>query len=228
MVDGGWWTVDGVESEGACNWGLKSLILPKKMSASDMITRLSQLDPDGFYTYADYLRWQFQERVELIRGKIFQRSPAPNLTHQRVSGNLHGLLWPFFRESSCQLFIAPFDVRLPVGRKKDQDTTVVQPDLCIVCDPEKLDEHGCGGAPDLIVEILSPGNTKREMREKFRVYEEAGVREYWLFHPADKTVSIFIRNNAGMFIGLAPAVEGDILQSTIFPDLKIDLDIVFG
>ncbi len=201
------------------------------MSASTLhppVTRLSDLDPDGSYTYADYLVWQFQERVELIRGRIFRMSPAPNLMHQRISQSLNFLLLSHFRQRPCQVFAAPFDVRLPVSRKKGQDTTVVQPDLCVVCDENKLDEQGCAGAPDLVVEILSPGNSSKEMREKFRVYEEAGVREYWIVSPAEKVVLVYVLDEGGHYKGLAPVTEEDPLRSHIFPELVVELKEVFA
>ncbi len=191
------------------------------------ITDLSQLDPEGSYTYADYLMWQFQERVELIRGKLFRMPPAPSVIHQRISAFFTAKIFNFFEHNACQVFAAPFDVRLPVSRKKGQDTTVVQPDLCIVCDPAKLDELGCAGAPDLVIEILSPGNSTKEMREKFRVYEEAGVREYWIVNPAEKMVLVYVLNEAGVYIGLAPVTTEDPLRSAIFPDLVIPLKEVF-
>ncbi len=142
-----------------------------------IVTQFSDLDPEGHYTYADYLLWQFQERVELIKGRVFKMSPAPNMSHQRVSGNLSRELLNYFYKKNCQVCIAPFDVRLPVKDKKGRQSTVVQPDICVICDESKLDEQGCNGAPDWVIEILSPGNSRMEMREKFRVYEEAGVRE---------------------------------------------------
>ena len=113
-------------------------------------------DLSGTYTYADYLTWQWEEMAELINGKIFKMSPAPSGLHQRISGNLFGPLWNYFRGKKCQVFSAPFDVRLPGSSKKDRDIiTVVQPDLCVICDPSKMDERGCLGAPDWIIEILS-------------------------------------------------------------------------
>jgi Uma2 family endonuclease len=196
--------------------------------ATTPITSLSQLDPQGLYTYSDYLSWQFQERVELIRGRLFPMSPAPNTLHQRVSRELSLRIFTYFNQSTCQAFSAPFDVRLPVSLKKGQLTTVVQPDLCVICDPAKIDEQGCNGAPDLIVEILSPGNTKREMREKYQVYEESGVREYWLVHPLDREVRVYVLNQDGKFTGLAPVIEDDLLYSTVFPELEIDLAGVFA
>lgn len=196
--------------------------------ATTSITSLSQLDPEGVYTYTDYLSWQFQERVELIRGRLFPMSPAPNTFHQQISGALYFRLYGHFVGKSCQVFAAPFDVRLPVSLKKGQTTTVVQPDLCVICNPNKLDNQGCDGAPDLIIEILSPGNSKKEMREKYQVYEEAGVREYWLVYPLDREVRVYVLNEAGKYIGLAPVLEDEVLCSAVFPDLEVDLGMVFG
>lgn len=193
-----------------------------------VIHSLSDLDPEGSYTYADYLRWEFDERVELIKGRLFKMSPGPNTSHQSVSQRINRFLLNYFYQKSCFTFAAPFDIRLPVGRKKGEYTTVVQPDLGVICDASKLDEKGCAGAPDLVIEILSPGNTRREMREKYEVYQESGVREYWLVNPVEKVVFIYILNNQHTFIGLAPAVDGDILRSHIFPELEVDLNEVFA
>ena len=190
------------------------------------ITDISQLDPEGKYTYADYLLWKFKDRVELIRGRLFKMTPAPNTVHQRIAGVLTATVVNFFKKQACQVFPAPFDVRLPKTGQPDV-YTVVQPDLCVVCDTSKLDEQGCVGAPDLVVEILSPGNTHREMREKYEVYEEAGVKEYWLVNPWDKIVLIYVLNDAGIFIGLQPLTEEQTLGSSLFPGLKIPLKEVF-
>jgi len=136
----------------------------------------------------------------------------------------------FFHGSACrQVFPAPFDVRLTRKSKiSDSETrTVVQPDLCVVCDVSKLDERGCNGAPDLAVEILSPGNTRREMREKYEAYEEAGVREYWIVNPAGKWVLIYVLDEQGRFYGLQPMTQDVTLQSSIFPELQISLEDVF-
>ena len=195
-----------------------------------VITSLSQLDPEGTYSYADYLKWQFQERVELFRGKIVKMSPAPSIRHQAVSSMMQGYFFNHFLHKDCQLFSAPFDVRL-YNRKKsievDQDVfTVVQPDLCVVCDSVKLEDgQSCNGAPDLVVEILSPGNTKNEMKDKFEIYEEAAVREYWLVHPLDESVQIYVLNEAERYIGMPPATE--VARSAIFPELSVDLEEVF-
>lgn len=138
-----------------------------------MITSLSQLDFDKKYTYADYVLWRFQERVELLKGKLF-RLAAPNVNHQRISRILTLRIGNYLEQTNCDLFAAPFDVRLPLPSHKAKPNkidTVVQPDLCVVCDRKKLDKQGCIGAPDLVVEILSSGNSKREMRDKLELYQ---------------------------------------------------------
>ncbi len=130
----------------------------------------------------------------------------------------------FFKQP-CKIYFTLFDVRLP--NKNGEGLTVVQPDLCVICDLEKLDDKGCLGAPDLIVEILSPGNTKKEMDYKYSIYEESGVSEYWLVHPTDKNIQVFVLQN-GIYIGLKPVTEGEIIISKTFPELSFSTDEVFG
>lgn len=191
-----------------------------------VITSLDQLDPNGTYTYADYLLWQFTERVELLRGKIRQMA-APSVKHQQISIGLSRLLANALWKTPCKVFAAPFDVRLT--RTKDDATaiTVVQPDLCIICDLSKLDARGCNGAPDFIIEILSPGNSRTEMRDKFDLYQEAGVLEYWVVSPSEKTIHIWKLNEQGRYIGFPPAVEGDLLTTPIIPNLEVNVAEVF-
>jgi Uma2 family endonuclease len=191
------------------------------------ITKLSQVsDSTVEYTYDDYYDWLFTERVELIFGKVLPMA-APNRIHQTVIRNLNTIFGIFFQSKSCEFYPAPFDVRLPVGVKKGKYTTVVQPDLSVFCDLEKLDEKGAKGAPDLVVEILSPGNSRRDMKDKFEVYELAGVREYWIFHPVDSFVLPYLLNEEGKFIGLPSVHPPDILHSRIFPDLSFSLEGIF-
>lgn len=186
----------------------------------------SALDPSGNYTYWDYIKWQFRERVELIRGKVVKMSPAPNVAHQRVSSNINRLLDAFFFKKPCSVFYAPFDVRLPV-KGSARDSTVVQPDLCIICDESRLDRRGCNGAPDLIVEILSPGNNSHDMQVKFELYEQAAVPEYWIVDPAGRTLLIYSLLK-GRYVGLRPFTEGMQAESVQFPGLIIDLDALFS
>ncbi len=194
---------------------------------NEPILEYNQLDPGGYYNYADYLRWQFEERVELIKGKLLKMSPGPNLRHQETSGNLYFNIKGCFINHPCRLYYAPFDVRLPVQDiKRKRDSTVVQPDLCIICDLAKLDDKGCNGAPDLVVEILSPGNTKHDMHTKFWLYEESGVKEYWMIQPNDRNVLVYSLKD-GKYIGLPPFSEGDIIESPLFPEMQIAVSDVF-
>ncbi|MEL7222211.1 MAG: Uma2 family endonuclease, partial [Bacteroidota bacterium] len=131
------------------------------------ITSIDQLDLNKHYTYTDYLTWQFQERVELWRGKVNLILPKPNTLHQSISGNLTFLLANFLRKTDKRVYCAPFDVHLPLPPHFECDgkaSTVVQPDICVICDKNKLDDLGGRGAPDLVIEILIPGNIKREAK----------------------------------------------------------------
>jgi Uma2 family endonuclease len=179
------------------------------------ITNLNQLDFNASYSYADYLKWQFEERIELIRGKIFKMPPARATKHQQCVGEIFRQVSNQVHRSSCKAFVAPFDVRLTPIQKPESDKiyTVVQPDVCVVCDPAKIDAKGCIGAPDLIVEVLSPGNTDREMNEKFEIYQENGVKEYWLVEPNDRIVLVYILDETGKYIGLKPFTESETLTS---------------
>ncbi|WP_394752019.1 Uma2 family endonuclease [Crenothrix sp.] len=194
------------------------------------ITHLSQLDLNQTYSYADYLTWNFRESVELIKGKIMLMSPAPNVRHQRISSDLNGMLYNFFKHKKCQFFAAPFDVRL-YDRKKSilanqEIHTVLQPDLCIICNPDLLDQQGCNGAPDWIIEILSKGNSKREMNIKYDLYQEAGVSEYWLVYPEQQAIHQFVLDENGLYQLKRMIADGFAIPS-LFPDLKIDLAEIF-
>lgn len=188
------------------------------------ITSLNQLDlVNGIYSYADYLVWKIKERVELLKGKILEMS-VPSPIHQEISGNLQGALFVFLKNSKCKLYTTPFDVRFP-QKGESQVYTVVQPDLCVVCDFEKIDNKGCVGAPDLVVEILSPGNSKKEMKSKFALYQEEGVREYWVVDPERELVFVYVAENK-KFKPTIPIAD-DYVYSTIFPDFKIHTSDLF-
>ena len=196
------------------------------------ITELSQLDMNGTYSYADYLTWRLEESVELIKGKIMAMSPAPNRKHQSITGNLFLSLGTHFKRKSCSVYIAPFDVKLYDNHKSrlsDREVfSVVQPDLCVICDKDKLTELGCDGAPDWIIEVLSPGNSKRELRLKYDLYQENGVIEYWTVHPVEQAVYQFVldQNHKYQLFALHPGNE--IAIPYLFPDLQIDLNDVFA
>ena len=189
-------------------------------------------EPDlsyGNYTYADYLTWEMEEMVELIKGKIFKKAAAaPRRIHQWLTGNLHTELNLFLKGKKCQAYIAPFDVRLPVKSTKDDKIyTVVQPDICVVCDMEKLDDRGCIGAPDLVVEVLSPGNKQLELQHKYEVYEEAGVKEYWLLDPEGQTLLIYTLVQ-GKYQASRLMTSGDFATSSVIAGFKLDLEAFFA
>lgn len=194
-----------------------------------MITDINSLNLDETYSYADYLTWQFQERLELIKGKIFKMSPAPSRNHQVILRKLNRFLDRYFEGKSCDLYFAPFDVRFLDKKKSTTDKniyTVVQPDLCVVCDIEKLDDRGCNGSPDLVIEILSPGNSKKEMGIKFDLYEENEVKEYWIVDPTEKSIFIYTLQNT-KYIGLKPCIEGSKITSPLFPELDFEIETIF-
>lgn len=194
-----------------------------------IITKLSQLDLKGTYSYADYLLWQFSERVELIKGKIFKMSPAPSSSHQDISMNLTRIIDKVFYKTTCKFYAAPFDVRLinyEESTPENKIMSVVQPDLCVICDRSKVDFKGCLGSPDLVVEILSLGNSKKEMDIKFDLYQENKILEYWIVDPFQKTILIYVLEN-DRYIGLKPFLEDSKIISPTFPDLKVLVKKVF-
>ena len=145
------------------------------------------------YTYADYLTWPDDARYELIDGEAFLMAPAPLIEHQEVAGEVFRQLANQLDGKPCRPYIAPVDVRLP--RKDEADAaidTVVQPDVLVVCDPSKIDRRGVRGAPDWLLEVLSPSTAAHDQIAKRRTYERAGVREYWLVHPGDRTLTVYV------------------------------------
>lgn len=192
--------------------------------------KLKDLDFSKTYTCADYLRWTFEEAVELIRGKVFKMSPEPNTYHQDISTKLLLKIGCYLGDKSCKVFHAPFDVRLPLppDQAKDEEIqTVVQPDISGICDRSKIDIRGCLGAPDWIIEIASPSTSRKDMKDKFEVYEFSGVKEYWIVFPQEQSVLVYTLNAKGKYIGLPPFVKEDKISPVLFPDLVIELRDIF-
>jgi len=186
---------------------------------------------DEKYSYADYLKWPDEERWELIDGIPYNMSPVPSTEHQRISRDIEVQFANYLRGKSCEVFDAPFDVRLSRGNENDEEIkTVVQPDIVIICDKNKLDKRGCKGAPDLVAEIISHATAKKDMQEKFLLYERSGVKEYWLVFPLDKAIDVYILNENNKYerSGLYQYPDNDKVEVGIFPDLEIDLAWVFG
>ncbi len=190
---------------------------------------LPQTSYEAEYTYADYLSWDDQGRWELINGEAWDMSPAPSRSHQRVLVRLLHIVFGHLKDSGCEVYAAPFDVRLPEADHADDHavTTVVQPDISVICDREKLDERGCVGAPDLVVEILSPSTAAKDLKIKRSLYEKNGVREYWLFHPLDRTVMVYRLGQDGQYGKAEIFDRNDLLGSPLFDGLEILLTEIF-
>jgi len=184
---------------------------------------------DKVYTYADYLQFDFDYMVELIRGKIFKMTPAPNRRHQSISLNLSISLGTYFKTKPCQVYAAPIDVILPIAdRKRDKSHTVVQPDLCIVCNQDLLkDPNAVFGPPTLIVEILSPHTKKKDIQLKYDIYEEAGVQEYWVIMPEEELLEQFVLEN-GKYQRIQTYTKEDSIKAQVLEGLSINLEEVFA
>jgi Uma2 family endonuclease len=188
------------------------------------------LDETKRYTYADYLTWIDGKRRELIDGFIHLMS-APAVVHAQLSSLIHFFVTLFIRgrKGKCKVFHAPFDVRLPKNNKTADDEVynVVQPDICVICDLSKLDSRGCIGAPDLVVEVLSPSTSKKDWKEKFDLYEESGVREYWIVDPKEQVIHIFLLQPDGKYDKGAVYECPQKAPVHIFEGLEIDLGELF-
>jgi Uma2 family endonuclease len=190
---------------------------------------LSIPEPNKKYTFTDYLKWDPQERYELIDGIPLLMTPAPSWQHQAISRQLTYQLVAFLQGKRCQVFHAPFDVRIPYQGETDEDTSnVFQPDLVVICDPSKLSGSGYFGAPTLIIEILSPHTAKTDRILKFNKYEQAGVQEYWIVEPETKIVTRFIIQENQKYGRPEYFTEEDKIEGSVLPGLIIDLSTVFN
>jgi Uma2 family endonuclease len=189
--------------------------------------KVEEPDLAGTYTAKDYLQWTFEGLVELIRGKIYKMSPAPSSKHQRILVGLTVAFEKFLKKGPCTLFVAPFDVYLVKhGQDYKETHNVVQPDLCIICDKEKIKEFGCVGSPDLLVEILSPSTASKDLKQKYELYEEYGVKEYWVVYPFEKVIQIYILEN-NKYKALKPITMNNEARSVLFPGLSFEVAEVF-
>jgi Uma2 family endonuclease len=196
-----------------------------KVKVEEPIGSYGMLDESREYTYSEYLTWKFKERVELIRGRIRKMSPAPSWKHQDISSNSYKAIDKHFASNPCKVFYAPLDVCLAVPSKK-KNTTVIQPDVCVLCDLTKLDDHGIVGTPDLIVEILSPGNIKHDIDTKFELYQEASLPEYWIVNPMERNIIVYTLRD-GAFSGSKIFTEGENAVSKHFKGLEVSVEKVF-
>jgi Uma2 family endonuclease len=176
----------------------------------------------GLHTYGDYLSWPEDVRYELIDGVAYMMSPAPSRVHQEVVGELYRQIANALEGTPCRAYVAPFDVRLPKSGEPDSAVdTVVQPDVLVVCDPAKLDARGMRGAPDWVIEVLSPATAGHDQIVKLAAYERAGVRELWLVHPTDRVVTVYVRSGDGFVRPTVAETTGE-MAAHILPAVRVD------
>jgi Uma2 family endonuclease len=175
------------------------------------------------YTYTDYLEWDEDQRYELIDGEAYMMAP-PSRIHQELSGNFYYALRVLLEGKPCKVYAAPFSVRLFPAKDKSDDT-VVEPDITVVCDSSKLDDRGCNGAPDLIIEIVSPSTARHDRILKFNTYREAGVREYWIADPDENVVFAYLLKN-GEYVAVNYDDTGPAPVS-VLPGCSLDLRNIF-
>lgn len=179
------------------------------------------------YNYADYLKFSYDDMVEIIRGKLFKMSPAPSSLHQRISGRLFTIISNHLWDKRCKVFHAPFDVILPVsGKEYLESDKIVQPDITIICNPDLIKERGCFGSPDWIIEILLPHTAKKDVQDKFDIYEESGVKEYWIVEPKNLTVEVFVLKD-NKYQRIRTYIEEDVIPCHTLECLEIRLKEVF-
>ena len=190
---------------------------------------LPQIKLEEVFTYGMYKNWPENERWEIINGVPYNMSPAPSRSHQYLSGEIFRQIANLLKGKKCKPYIAPFDVRLPdFDTKNDDDIlTVVQPDISVICDEKKLDDAGCKGAPDFIIEILSPSTAKNDEIIKKELYEKHGVKEYWLVHPTDKIIITYLLKKNKKFGPAEFHPEDTKLDIKSLPGLSIDFNEVF-
>jgi Uma2 family endonuclease len=185
---------------------------------------LAKEKENDYYTYADYLTWEGSERYELIDGEAYLMA-SPSRIHQEISMALSTRINNYLEGKTCKVYAAPFAVRLNPAEDQSDDT-VLEPDIVVVCDPSKLDDRGCNGAPDMVIEILSPSTARYDRLVKFNKYRQAGVREYWIVDPEEKIVTAYVLKN-GEYTALNYDDTGT-APVAVLPGCEIDLKAVFA
>jgi Uma2 family endonuclease len=179
-----------------------------------------------WYSYQDYLSWPEGERIEVIQGVPYAMSPALRREHQRLVSAIHGQLFQALRGAPCEVYPAPFDVKLSQDAEDDRPT-VVQPDLTVICDPDKLTEQGMTGAPDLVIEIVSPDSGFHDRGRKFDLYRDAGVREYWIVDPDERVVEVYRLETEGSYRRVGAFGDADTITAAVTDRIVVDLAEVF-
>lgn len=203
-----------------------------------MITPMSAVKEESFmalpakqvrHTFADCLAWKGDERVEIINGEAFMMA-TPSRLHQEISGEIFRQLANFLDGKQCKVYAALFAVRLfeREGDKPEDVDTLVEPDISVVCDKNKLDKHGCKGAPDMVIEVLSPSSLRHDRLVKLNLYQRAGVREYWIVDPEYKSIQVFFSDANGFLQTHEVYQQGDVARVGVLDGCFIDLGKVFS
>lgn len=181
----------------------------------------------GEYKYSDYLNWTEDERWELINGEAYAMSPAPSRIHQEIVGELFLQIGSYLRGKDCKVYVAPFDVVLIESNQNEQDSkNVVQPDITVVCDKEKLDDKGCKGSPDMVIEVVSPSTVSQDYVKKLNIYEKYAIREYWIVNPKNNNVFVYKLDENKQYSEVKVYDIKDKIKVGIFDNLVIDLNKV--
>ncbi len=188
-----------------------------------------KIDIEKKYSYADYLSWPEDERWEIIDGVPYDMSPAPIPDHQRISVELSRQIANYLIDKTCEVIATPVDVRFSKGEKENEKEIfdIVQPDIIINCDKDKIDDKGCFGAPDVVIEILSPSTASKDIIKKRMLYEKNKVKQYWIVDPQEKEVYIYKLQDNGKYGDPEEYIKSDKIKVQGFEGLEVDLNLVF-
>lgn len=186
------------------------------------------INPLKTYTYKDYLAYDENERIEIIEGEIINMSPAPSRIHQEIVSEIHYKLKEYIKSNnlSCKVYPAPFDVIL---KNDDEEIinskNIVQPDISVICDKNKLTEKGCTGSPDMIVEVISPYNPSNDYVRKLNLYEKFKIKEYWIINPMRKNILVYVLTENGYDAPITYTFS-DKIKVNIYDNLEIDFNSI--
>ena len=186
------------------------------------------IDPIKKYNYTDYLTFDENERIEIIEGRIYNMSPAPSRIHQEIIMEISYKIKNFIESNNgtCKVYVSPFDVILKNDDENIEDSNnIVQPDISVICDKNKLTDKGCTGSPDMIVEVVCPFNTNNDCVRKLNLYDHYKVREYWIVDPIKKNIFVYtLSDNA---YGMPDVYTfNDKVKVNIYDDLEIDFSTI--
>lgn len=178
------------------------------------------------YTYAEYKSYPEGERIEVIDGHVYYMSAAPSRIHQGIIMELSTILNSYIKSNNgpCKVYAAPFDVLLTNDTDTNNCTNIVQPDISVICDKNKLNDKGCVGAPDMIVEVISPFNQSSDYVRKLNLYEQYKVREYWIVNPMKETILVYLLDDTMHYVAPESYTFKDKIKVCIFDNLEVDFN----